>query len=113
VKAWGGDVIGTWPITSSIEALAGVGVVRARVNLTTDFTSSGLFLTQTGNISESASGTKARGSLGANWTPFPSWMLRVNYEYLDAVGTSFQPARPQGTGRSTQQTVWLSVVKSF
>jgi hypothetical protein len=64
-------------------------------------------------LSDSSTNTVARYSLGANWLPTPEWIFRVNYEYLDKVGSSHQQGSDAGTGISAQQTLWLSVIRRF
>ena len=43
---------------------------------------------------------------------FPTWDLEASLEYLGPVGTKFG-GDLAGTGRSSQTTLWLGVVKRF
>ena len=43
---------------------------------------------------------------------FPTWDLEASLEYLGPVGTNFGTGLA-GTGRSSQTTLWLGVVKRF
>jgi len=50
---------------------------------------------------------------GARWMDvFPTWDLEASLEYLGPVGTKFG-GDLAGTGRSSQTTLWLGVVKRF
>ncbi len=113
ITAWGADILGIWPIAPGFEILAGIGVAKAKVELSIEGTNrDSLFLTPVSS-SDNSTNTVARYSIGANWMPTTEWIVRVNYEYLDKVGQSYQRGSDAGTGISAQQTLWLSVIRQF
>jgi OmpA-like transmembrane domain len=112
VSAWGVDVVGVWPLTPSLALQAGVGAANAEIKLTSRTRSASLAVFEsTANYKENK--TAARLSLGGCWAPVPDWQLRLNYEYLDKIGSRFSPSAERETGRSAHQTVWLSAIKLF
>jgi opacity protein-like surface antigen len=112
VSAWGVDVVGVWPLTPNLALHAGVGAANAEIKLTSRsrFENIGVFESGT---TDKEKKTAARLSLGGSWAPVPDWQLRLNYEYLDKIGSRFSPSTESETGRSAQQTVWLSAIKLF
>jgi opacity protein-like surface antigen len=113
LTAWGGDILGIWPIAPEFEILAGIGAVSAKVELSIEGTNrDSLFLIPVSS-SDTSTNTVARYSIGANWMPTPEWIVRVNYEYLDKVGKSYQRGSDAGTGIAAQQTLWLSLIRQF
>ena len=113
VTAWGADVIGFWPITESVELFGGIGIAQAQVKLDANFTKRTLFADKEGSSSDTHRSTAPRFRLGGSFTPWSEWAFRLEYEYLDEVGNAFDRVGSGHVGRSAQETIWASVVRSF
>ncbi len=114
VTALGIDVIGHWPLSSKLTALLGVGLVRATVKLDSDFsTIVGFPPARNSSTSASERSMVVRYSLGGSWTFDPRWALQAKFEYLPEIGSDFASGTESHTGRSSQQTFWLSVERNF
>jgi len=127
--AWGADVLGNWPLNARFDLLAGVGVTRAKAAVSFEEHSRQVvfpgpvpvgpdFVT---NWDSSQSNTRARWSLGADWRLAPGWTVRLSYERIQPFGTAFVFHRPSltnepvttGTGEAPQETVFVSLMRTF
>jgi opacity protein-like surface antigen len=118
VKGWNGDILGFLPIATNMEGFVGIGIAHARVKLTTNFISYFVGLEPQPSPTTSSSSdtsTAARFSLGIAWIPSAQWSVRLGYEHLAKVGISFETGSVRGdhTGRSSQETLWLSMLRTF
>lgn len=115
VATIGIDVVGRVAVLDNVDLIASVGAVGARVRLKTNYTTR-IPLGVPGNAGSNAytsNDATVRLSLGADWKLSPQWVMRLNYEYLDKVGTDFQSDSQPGTGRTGQKTLWFSVMRFF
>jgi opacity protein-like surface antigen len=114
VTAWGVDLIGNLPLGADVEGIAGIGAARVQTKLSALVNSNlwGTDMKLPTSVSDQSSA--ARFMVGVKWSPFHPWAVRISYEYLSKVGSTFESdGRGDHTGRSWQQTIWAGVQRDF
>jgi len=111
------DMVGHWPLQPRVTLIGRVGMAYGLVKLSSHVVAPGGF--PFGHGPQDASfDTRERSwafhvAGGARWMDvLPAWDLEASVEYLGPVGTKFG-GDLAGTGRSSQTTLWLGVVKRF
>lgn len=111
------DMVGHWPVHQRVMLIGRVGAAYGRVKLSSHVVAPGGFPSGHGPQDASFDARERSWAFhaagGARWMDvFPTWDLEASLEYLGPVGTKFG-ADLAGTGRSSQTTLWLGVVKRF
>ena len=111
------DMVGHWPLQPRVALIGRVGAAYGLVKLSSHIVAPGGFPFGSGpqdatfDIRERSWAFHVAG--GARWLDvLPTWDLEASLEYLGPVGTNFG-GDLAGTGRSSQTTLWLGVVKRF
>jgi len=111
------DMVGHWPLQPRVTLIGRVGMAYGLVKLSSHVVAPGGFPFGSGpqdvslDLRERSWAFHVAG--GARWMDvFPTWDLEASLEYLGPVGTNFGTGLA-GTGRSSQTTLWLGVVKRF
>ena len=106
------DMVGHWPVHEHLTLVGRVGAAFARVG-TASTVATDLGLEQASADSHARS-FAFHASGAVRWSDaLPGLDLEAALDYLGPVGTGFSADHLDGTGRSSQATLWLGVVKRF
>jgi hypothetical protein len=112
------DMVGHWPVHPHVTLVGRVGMAYGFVKATGHVAAPGGFPSG-GGPQDASYDVRQRswafhGSAGARWVDVvPTLDVEAMVEYLGPVGSFFASESIGGTGRSSQATVWLGLVKRF
>ena len=106
------DMVGHWPVHEHVTLVGRVGpafgLVKASSAIATHL---GL---EQASVESRVRSFAFHASGAVRWSDvLPSVDLEAALDYLGPVGTSFSADNLDGTGRSSQTTLWLGIVKRF
>lgn len=112
------DMVGHWPVDPRVTLVGRVGAGYGLVEFSSHVAAPGGFPFGSGP-QDAAYGARTRSwafhaAGGARVVDLaPTWDLEAYVEYLGPVGSEFSGSSLDRTGRSSQVTIWLGVVKRF